>query len=439
MKYNLYFSLLLVCALLVISGSCKKETIFIIEKKPQVTLKIDKVINDSTITLKWTKYEGNDFKEYQLYRSTIVLENNEFVSSNSIIKVMHDADSVEFTERDMPFAKNIDYTIVVITDPASDENSYSTATYIRPRTLLSATFSDVLINRDRKMIYLYDRPSGKISAVDYEKSVELASVDLNVPIGYCDLGDFGGINTELYVSTYDGWIEILDAATLTTKDRLYVSGEEALSVVAEKGKLFVSTTDRSEVPGMPNGPLKVYDRATKKLIGRSGLHERTRLLYLEGTDLELIDITINLIPEDITFFRFNSEGKAEVVKEDPYHGDYMISPSLAKSFPDGSKFITSRSGSIFNKSLTFDRNIKDHSGNYVDFTFSENADIIYCAVNAKNKIEAISYPSLAPLKTYSTSYPPLRIFRDGNILLSVSAGILGFGGDKYYLIDKITL
>ena len=65
-----YLLVVLICL------SCKKEDVVVIV--PAIStitldLKIDQVINDSTIVLKWSKYAGANFQKYLLVRSATYL------------------------------------------------------------------------------------------------------------------------------------------------------------------------------------------------------------------------------------------------------------------------------------------------------------------------------------------------------------------------------
>ena len=140
-----------------------------------------------------------------------------------------------------------------------------------------------------------------ITLLDYTGKI-LRSVDLPISIGFCSLGDFNG-SKELYVPENDGWLVILDAGTLQLKDKIYIGGYNVGSVVAANEKLYISSTDMSY--GGYSNCTKVYDRATKDLIGRTGYWDGTRLMKLEGTSVEMIDITINLMPVDLSYYQFS--------------------------------------------------------------------------------------------------------------------------------------
>jgi hypothetical protein len=151
----------------------------------------------------------------------------------------------------------------------------------------------------------------------------------------------------------------------------------------------------------------------------------------------MIDLTVSLIPVDLSYYQFSKDGVSLIKKEDQYHGDYPMDANIVQSFPDGSKFITSSSGTIFNKSLVFDHYIKQY-GNYSDFAFNEDGSLIYAAYWAEKKIEAVTYADATTTNSYNTTFYPYKIFRDGNSLICVNKTYIN-AQMTYLLVEKISL
>lgn len=419
--------------------SCKKETEEVVVITPAtdmtVQLKIDQQINDSTLVLKWSKYPRGHFQKYRLVRTATYLKNGQFSIYSEPVDSSTDINHLSFTENNMPLARDIYYDLYVKQDSTQYYQGFQQVArlyYPRPNSLVYGTPKDVLINRQQQWLYVTEQ--NKITVVDYTTGRVIRSKDFPVSISFCSLGDFNG-NNELYVPVNDGWLQILDAATLQLKDRIYIGGYDIGSVAAVNGKLYVSSSDMS-ASGYSNC-IKVYDRANKTEIGRTGFWDRTRLLPLEGTSVEMIDLTINLAPIDLCYYQFSAAGLPLIKKEDSYHGDYQMNPNIVRSFPDGSKFITSSSGTIFNKSLVFDRYIKQN-GSYSDFAFNSDGSLIYAANASQNKIDVVTYPGTTTISSYPTKYSPFKIFRDGNTLICVGKAASG-QYTNYLLIEKINL
>jgi hypothetical protein len=69
--------------------------------------------------------------------------------------------------------------------------------------------------------------------------------------------------------------------------------------------------------------------------------------------------------------------------------------------------------------------------------------MVYCSKLFDTQIQAISYPSLQVNKTFSTSLPPKKIFRDGNKLISLCgafpANTSGSMVPWYFIIETFNL
>jgi hypothetical protein len=427
---------LILCLLIGITYlSCKKEDVVVVNPAANsVVLKVDTVINDSTIVLSWNKFAGTHFKQYRLRRTATYLKNDKFGVITDTVFTGTDADATSFTENNMPLATDITYSLTVETDTIPWRGyRYSIASYKRPHSLLYCLPVDVLFHKSQKKLYVTEQQ--KINIVDYTTGRVVNFKEYAAGIGYCSLGTFNG-NDELYVPTKDGWLDILDAATLQVKDRIYVAGFGVGSVLTFNGKLYVSSSDYA-LGGYSNC-LKVYDRATKMLVNRTGYWDQTRLVALEGSAFEMIDLTINLTPVDLSYYQFMSDGTLVSKKQDTYHGDYTMSAGIVRSFPDGSRFITSSSGTIFNRSLVFDRYLKQYYSSYTDFAFNTDGSVIYAADGSQKKIDIITYPGTTYTGNYATKFYPYKIFRDGNTLISVSRTDQ-YQQDSYILIENIKL
>jgi hypothetical protein len=426
----------LLCSLYLSCTKETKEVVTIIPADTTVQLKIDQVINDSTIVLKWTKFTGTGFKKYRLTRTATYLKNGQFNAATEPVDSSNNIAHLSFTENKMPLARDISYTFWVSKDTTLFNQGFmpiASAAYQRPNSLVYGTPKDVLINTQQQRLYITEQ--NKIFVLDYNTGRIITSKDMPVSIGFCSLGDFNG-TSEIYVPVYDGWLHILDATTLQLKDRIYVAGETMGSVIALNGKLYVSSSDRYS--GGYANCIKIYDRATKNFIGRTGYSDQTRLTLLEGSAVEMIDLTTNRIPVGLAYYQFTADGVSLSKKEDTYHGDYQMDVNIVRSFPDGSKFITSGYGTIFNRSLIFDRYIKQFQALYSDFAFNANGSNIYAAYAAQKKIDVVTYPSTTTISSYSTAFYPYKIFRDGNSLICVSKTQPG-QQLTYLLIEKVNL
>lgn len=427
--------------------SCKKEqqTVYNIipvsHTSGTFTLQIDKTINDSTLVLKWSRFPGKGFKQYTLNRAAEVFKNGEFTSIGEQLKTFTNPDSLTYLDKSMPFASDIQYTITAVADSIKD---YTVAyyTYRRPNTYPRLRVSDALIDRQQKVTYLINRDSGLVVSYNYATAKVLKTTNLKRQVGYSALGSFaGGVNNELYMPTTDGWLYILDATTLTVKDKIYVEGDAVGSVVASNEKLFVSSSDQS-FGSFYNNSLKIYDRKTKMVTGRTGEWNNTRLVLLPGNNVnfELVDIPFNLTPYDLNYYTISPLGVPLSMVDDPYHGDYPLDPNIIQAFPDGSRIISSSSGSVYTtKGLLFEKSLSPY-GNFRDFAFNSSSSVIYCITANEKKITAISYPSATVQRTFTTQLLPVKIFTDGNQLICITMSNNSYyNNNPVFFVEKFNL
>jgi hypothetical protein len=257
---------------------------------------------------------------------------------------------------------------------------------------------------------------------------------LPATIGYCALGSYNG-NDELYVPVNDGSLHILDAATLQLKDRIYIGGTTVGSVVAYNGNLYVSTSNNADTTYKYS--IKVYDRAGKNIISSAGYYSNTRLLPLDGTSLEIVDLTIGFTTKSLNYHKFSADGMLISETNNNSSFNSKIDAAIMRSFPDGSKFITSYYGSIYNKSLSLLGEVG--GGAYLDFAFNSDGSVIYGANSNPQRIDVIGYPALTTSRSYPTMAKPVRIFRDGNSLICVSIYGQYASEYNYLFIEKINL
>lgn len=429
---------LLCCVMVFLACTKDQEENYEIVPNPTAAanqFRVEQVINDSTIVLKWAKASSQYFQKYRLYRTATYVKNGVFGTYTEPVDSSDDINHLSFTETKMPLANNLEYRLYVqqknnTGDPLN--MPYQEAKYQRANAILQGTPFDVLISKQLKQLFVVEEQ--KISAVDYNGRI-LNVKEFPVSLGFCALGSFEGVE-ELYVPVKDGWLNIYNAETLTLKDRIYVGGNAVWSVVAAKGKLYVSSTDR--VFGAYSSHIKVYDRATKEVVSRTGYYEQTRLMLLDSDAVEMVDVIYLWARPTISYYKFSDDGTPLNDTPSPYSPPYTISPYIIKPFPGGQKIITSASGVIINKSLDFEGYLKEN-GSYSDFEFNTDGSVIYTAYATERKIDRVSYPSLATIGSYNTNHLPYKIFRDGNALVVVSKYANTGAQPTYLFVEKINL
>jgi hypothetical protein len=428
----LYF--LIIC----IAISCKKD--HPVDDNVNYTytpgMKIQQVVNDSTIVITWPKYRGKNFIRYYIQRSALYIKNGKMDLYYDGVDSSTNANDTTFTETKMPVGYQINYSLYIengglITDNVAYERP--------PSTLFYGEVKDALFDKENKRVYimhLHPTYLLGVTAIDYTTGRQIKSTDFQeFEIGHGDLGDFNG-NKELYLAGI-GNILILDASSLEVKDRINCGGSIVNSVVNVNGNLYVSTNDTT---GGSSECIKVYNRATKNLIGRTGYRDKLQLLFLKGTSTEIVGVKVN---DDTTnrlsYYQFSAAGLPLLKTQDTVRRDYLhANPEGLRSFPDGKKFITSYKGAIFSKQLVLEQYLKP-DGTYSDYAFNDDGSVIYAADIYKRRIDVINYPAGNVVKSYPTNMYPYKIFRDGNTLICLSITWPTSNAFRYSLVERINL
>ncbi|WP_133055348.1 hypothetical protein [Niastella koreensis] len=402
----------------------------IVEKQ---TLKIDQVINDSTIVLSWNKYTGASFKQYTLTRQGTYLKGDKFGQYYDTVFTSSNANETSFTENKMPLATDIFYFLMVETGTDVPGSYPPQVIYTRPNSLLHCIPTDVIFSKTLNRLYIFEQK--KINIIDYFTGRPVLSKEFPAGIGYCDLATYNGSN-ELYVPGNDGWVNILNATTLEQIDHIYVAGYTIGSVLSRNGKLYVSSSDQSL--GAFSNNMKIYDRATKALVSRVGSYYPSRLMAFDNTNLEMIEMNLNMYPSYPTYYLFAPDGTLVFSKGGSSLGNYNMSTSILRSFPYGDRFITSNFGTVISKSFAFERYLKQ-DGHYADFAFNNNGTVIYAADAQSKKIDVINYPANTNTGSYPAKLYPFKLFRDDNMLILVSKTSQDNYSDSYILVEYIKL
>jgi hypothetical protein len=345
-------------ALILFLCACRKEIVYVVEDStPDIQLQISQIHNDSSVSLSWNKFTMRNVRSVKLIRQWEKIIDAHFEFQNDVIMEADNTETTSYDDEHVPFSYLTRYVIEVTTTEGNV--IYSTpAQHKRTKNIYQGFISDVLADTSAKIVYIFGHDQGTITAIDYISGTVVTSEQLEPFIGFCALGTFNG-EKELYVPTNDGWVDIRNPQTLQLKDRIYVAGLTVSSVVSHNGQLFISTSDRGST-GLYSGALKVYDRATKQLISRAGYSDRSRLLLFTGSNTRIAEISLNLLPTQLSSYEFNASGELLNGKDDNYHGDFMLDGIVVKASPDGKYLVSSQKGSIVDSSLVYQGALDDY-------------------------------------------------------------------------------
>ncbi|WP_426667516.1 hypothetical protein ACPPVU_15950 [Mucilaginibacter sp. McL0603] len=390
--------------------ACKKNH-DITPSKDNKTSYTDKIVlNDPQVTgdslkISWSMLDTAVFANYTLLR-----KDYSDGQMNSI-KQLYQKNQTFVYDNAVPYSPTVQYQVVG--SLASGQTiSSNVISYSRPNIqLLNVSPFDIIYSDNDQVLYFFEK-SGKISIYSIAQNTIIKSVNTMATIGYCDLGTYNG-RKELYVPRNDGWVFIYDATTLEKIDQIS-TGLSNSCVVFNNNNLYVSTA------AWTMRPLKVYSRINGTKISENGDFELTRFKHVPNTDFDLLEITINIGPTDQDYYHFSTSGVFLSHTNDLYHGDYPLDASIFEFFPDGSKYITSSSGAIYNKDMTYQISLPRGNLSFTTFVLNQTEKLIYAGCQTKN-IEVYSMTDYNHVRTISTKAYPYKIFDMGNQLLCISS------------------
>jgi hypothetical protein len=360
------------------------------------------------LKLSWSKLNDSSFMYYTVMRRGAVDE------AYQHFQMINDRTASNLIDTEVPYSPEVSYQIIAHlrngTSVASNAVSYK-----RPDiNLLNINPFDVIYQEADQLLYFFEK-TGRISIYDLKTNKITKQISTQSTIGYSDMETFQG-KKELYVPRNDGWIFVYDAYTLEKITQITV-GLESTCVVSNQNILYVSTS------AWTNRPLKVYQRADRRLIAETGNHDRTRFRKVPGTSTALLEITLNVGPTDQRFYEFNAQGAHQRNFSDQYHGDYPLDANIFAFFPNGTKYITSGSGAIYNINLTFDKSLPRGNLHFTSFAFDNSGSQIYAATSGKS-IEVYSTSDYNHLKSIKTKAYPYRIFNTSKGILVISTYVV---------------
>ncbi len=369
---------------------------------------------DFTISLAWTKYTGDDFRSYEIYRSE-----EENSSREALVATVDNINTVAYADSLAPFAAQVFYYVRVVTSSETSRNSNS----IKVDNPAGAVFyfnpEDVVMHPTLNRFYAVDKGAGKLRVINIDTFTETGSITLQGTPGFIDIGD-NGFGLEVYVPSSDGWIYIYDAEKLTLKKSINTGLPTPCVVTNGSGYITASVTPS---PWWEQ-PVRTYSRATGINIGGNGDHEGDRLRFVPGQQ-KIISISRSVSPIDMEYFELNSKGEILLHADDIPHGDYPLNPNIFRISKSGDYVVTGAEGAVYltTKAMEYKGLIQRGSLMYSDFAFSDNGKTIYAATQNRKSIQIAHYPQLT---------------RDDEILLRGTPRFVFHRAGKLYTISMVS-
>jgi hypothetical protein len=364
-------------------------------------------VTGNEVTLSWSELDVTDFVSYSITRSQ--LDATPMYGLN----IINNIEQTSYIDKNVPYSTTVRYQIIGTLKSGKNITS-NTVTYNRPQIKVYAINPyDIIYSKNDQLLYLIEK-NGIVSIYDIAQGTISKSINTSATLGYGDIGTFNG-KKELYIPRTDGWVFVYDAITLEKIAQLS-TGLNNSSVVYHNNNLYVSTS------AWTRQPLKVISRTTGLKIAETGDFDLTRIRRVPNTDLELVEISMYIAPTDQDRYRFSTNGVVQNHWNDIYHGDHVLDADIFDFFPDGSRYITSGNGAIYNKDMTYITTLPRGNLFFSSYAFSESENQIYATSQTTPSIEVFSMNSYNHIKSIATPSNPYKVFDlGGNQLLCVSS------------------
>ncbi len=376
---------------------------------PVYTLALDTPrVSGNKVVIRWSSLGSAPVQSITLTRAD---------SARRIVSVISLAPTATEYADTFLLSRNIQYFVTArVVGGSIDQTVVSnTQNFTRPDIeFLGIVPNRALFDRDSRSL-LMTSLEGDIALYDLDNKRTVRQIATATGITGFSLGTYNG-RKELYVSRYDGWLFIYDATTLDLVEQINI-GMGMGNAVYNDGKFFIST-------GSIGATLIAYDRATKtKISDTAGYFSYMALRMLPGTATSLIGIYST---GQVQRFNFNSSGVFLSEQTSAFFTqDIAISPF--EVYPDGEKFITSGSGTIFSKDLQYLSGLPHGSVYFNSFDFDNTNRHIYAGCT-EQQVSVYSMDNYQFIKTIQTKGYPIRVFYDNGTVISVSSD---YGSPNY--------
>ena len=426
---------------LILVNSCEKpsDDAIILSDKIRLTAEMQ----NGHVHLKWNRPYVINFNHYTLLRSTQPFSTysnppsypTSFPSSISRIEQI---DSTSFIDTSAPLSNKLYYQIIASGHNSIQSNTVELTTYFN---ILNISVADALIWEEQDLLLLFDRRQKKVYKYNYQTRELTDSLQLSFEPEFSALGD-NGKGMELYIPGDGGVLRIYNANDFSYVDAIDLGSPVSSVVTNNNGLIFCSTSE------WLSQPLKSFKRDSKSPVDEDGDWDFTRL-KISPTTREIIEITRNIGPVDMDYYKYGNDGSFISHSNDRYHGDHPLDYQIFRLSPDGEYIITSEYGALYNMSLTYLKQVSNYERGFNDFCFDSQSEYIYGG-NYKNK-SILKYPvsgtSVDPLISWPTlGYPIFLFMLDDEILCIESTNSWSRNSQYYYsdlptgiVIEKISL
>ena len=367
---------------------------------------------DGKIVLKWNKYPGTDFLQYEVYSSD---ENCDF-EKKKLIATINDINTVSTTDNAPPLSYRACYFVRVLNNVGKSRNSNNLLVDLPGGNLFNFIPHDMLVHPTKEYVYLIDLSGQKLIKYNYGSGEVEKTITVSGTPGFSGIGDTGK-GLEIYVPSSEGFVYVYDAETLNLVNAITTGIYTMNALPSENGYILASMAPSP----WWDSPIRTYQRSTGIQIDGDGDFERSRMRLVPGKSA-LIGISTSVSPVDMDYYELDEAGNFVLSVDDLYHGDHPLDPYAFRISNDGSYVITGNEGAVYlaNSSMQFKGLLQRGNLNYSDFAFSDDGSIIYAATSNRTSIQIGNYPSLLRSNEILLRGFPVMIERKANKIICVS-------------------
>ena len=367
---------------------------------------------DGKVFLAWTASTSSSFAQYEVYRKDPGAREGKGV----LLATITNASTTTTVDELPPFVAESFYSVVVTTTQGYQRSSNEQRVEEPAGPVLGFVPFDVVRHPSEPRLYALDRTNARIVVIDYERREVVQEKEMDGFLGYMDVGD-NGFGTELYVPGSDGFVYVLDAASLNQVAVVNTGLSNTSVVIDGRGHVYVAL----QPSPWWEQPVRTYSRETGLHIDGNGDFDGDRLRMLPSK-LEIISITTSVSPVDMEYFRFNEDATFAEHRDDRYHGDHPLDSRIFRIAPGGAYSITSSRGAVYTAdgNMEYLGQVQRGSLSFSDFAFDESGETIYAATGNRASIQVASYPALTRSSEILTRGFPAFIFRDDDRLVGLS-------------------
>jgi hypothetical protein len=368
--------------------------------------------NTGKIDLAWSLFQGENFKQYEVYRSDDCNE-----STGKLLATISDRNNTKFTDAIPPILQEACYYVKVLNTDGYSRTSNIQKVSQPSGTVFNFTVKDALKHPTKSIIYLISEGDQKIVKYDYSTNTILSSTNLPGKTGISTIGN-NGFGVEIYVPCTDGWVYVYNAETMALATSINAGLPASSVAINGMGTVIVCVRPS---PWWEK-PVRTFRRDNGLPLGSNNgsAFDGSIIRMISGKN-EALTISSSVSPIDMDHLKLNTDGSLTLT-DDKYHGDYPLDPFIFKIAPSGEYAVTSLSGAVYtaNSSMTYKGQIQRGALSFSDFEFSANSNVIYAATQNRKSIQIAKYPELTRDNEILTKGLPKFIFRDNNKLISFS-------------------